>query len=145
MSRSGYSDEGDQWAMICWRGAVESAIRGKRGQAFLKEFRTALDAMPVKKLYEHELQTTDGHSCALGAVGKARGIDMVGWDPEHHSKLADTFNIADALVREIEFMNDEYPWRRYHQCADNEDEKLAPQRWQSMRTWVDAQIPKETP
>ncbi len=143
MSRSGYSDEGDQWDMIRWRGAVESAIRGKRGQAFLKEFRDALDAMPEKKLYEHELQTADGHSCALGAVGKARGIDMVGWDPEHHSKLADTFDIADALVREIEFMNDESPWRRT--WTYDEPEKLAPQRWRSMREWVDQQIPKETP
>lgn len=32
MSRCGYSDDYDQWALIRWRGAVESAIRGKRGQ-----------------------------------------------------------------------------------------------------------------
>lgn len=141
MGRAGYSDEGDQWDMIRWRGAVESAIRGKRGQAFLKDLRAALDAQPEKKLYEHELQTKEGHSCALGVVGASRGIDMVGWDPEHHAKLSDTFDIADALVREVEFMNDEFPWRRTF-TAD-EDEQLAPQRWQSMRRWVDEQIPKE--
>jgi len=47
MSRSGYSDDcDDQWSLICWRGAVKSAIRGKRGQAFLKEMLAALDALP---------------------------------------------------------------------------------------------------
>jgi hypothetical protein len=34
MSRSGYSDDidsaDDQWALIRWRGAVKSAIRGAR-------------------------------------------------------------------------------------------------------------------
>jgi len=143
MSRAGYTDcGGDEWAMICWRGAVESAIRGIRGQAFLKEFRDALDAMPEKKLYEYDLQTANGHSCALGAVGKARGINMVGWDPEDHGQLSTTFNIAEALVREIEFINDEYPWRRKFTLA--EEEELAPTRWQLMRKWIDRQIPKET-
>jgi len=34
MSRSGYVDNGDieQWDLIRWRGAVASAIRGKRGE-----------------------------------------------------------------------------------------------------------------
>jgi len=141
MSRSGYSDEGTEWDLIRWRGAVESAIRGARGQAFLKDLRDALDAMPEKKLYEWELQTDCGRCCTLGVIGKARGINMIGWDPENHDKLSDTFDIAGALVKEIEFMNDEYPRRRtYH---PDEDEKLAPQRWQLMRQWVDQQIPIE--
>lgn len=38
MSRSGYTDEDDIWAMIRWRGAVTSAIRGKRGQQALREW-----------------------------------------------------------------------------------------------------------
>lgn len=45
MSRSGYCDDGDygQWEMIMWRGAVTSAFRGKRGQAFLKEMLDSRD------------------------------------------------------------------------------------------------------
>ena len=35
MSRSGYSDGLDEWAMIRWRGAVKSAIRGARGRAII--------------------------------------------------------------------------------------------------------------
>jgi hypothetical protein len=51
MSRSGYSDDcDDQWRHIMWWGAVTSSIRGKRGQAFLREMRDALDAMPEKRL-----------------------------------------------------------------------------------------------
>ena len=37
MSRSGYCDELEQSELAMWRGQVASAIRGKRGQAFLVE------------------------------------------------------------------------------------------------------------
>lgn len=51
MSRSGYTEDcDDNWQLIRWRGAVASAIRGKRGQAFLRELLAALDAMPEKRL-----------------------------------------------------------------------------------------------
>jgi hypothetical protein len=58
MSRSGFNLDGeyDQWACIRWQGAVKSAIRGKKGQAFLKELLSALDAMPEKKLIAEELE-----------------------------------------------------------------------------------------
>lgn len=46
MSRSGYSDDIDNWDLIKWRGQVASAIRGKRGQLFLRELLAALDALP---------------------------------------------------------------------------------------------------
>ena len=50
MSGSGYNDDCDGWALIRWRGAVASAIRGRRGQAFLRDLLAALDAMPDKRL-----------------------------------------------------------------------------------------------
>jgi len=60
MSRSGYSDDcEDNWSWICWRGAVKSAIRGKRGQAFLRETLAALDALPERKLIAKDLIKTD--------------------------------------------------------------------------------------
>ncbi len=110
MSRSGYSEDGTEWELICWRGAVKAAIRGKRGQVFLHEFRDALDALPDKKLCHHDLQRPDGACCAIGAVGKARGIDMTEMDPDYASEsgeLSKMFNIANAMVREIEYENDE--------------------------------------
>jgi hypothetical protein len=44
------------WSHIRWRGAVASAIRGGRGQAFLREMLAAMDAMPVKRLVANELR-----------------------------------------------------------------------------------------
>ena len=76
MSRSGYSVDGDldHWQLIRWRGAVNSAMNGKRGQAFLRELLDALDALPEPKLIDHDLVRYDGSTdtnlfCALGAVG----------------------------------------------------------------------------
>jgi hypothetical protein len=53
MSRSGYTDDygdDDPLALGRWRSAVNNAIRGKRGQAFLHDLAATLDAMPEKKL-----------------------------------------------------------------------------------------------
>jgi hypothetical protein len=94
MSRSGYSDDNDDnWSLICWRGAVNSALRGKRGQAFLTELATALDAMPVKRLVTEQLQA-DGDFCTLGVVGQSRGLDMTVIDPDDAEAVADRFGIA---------------------------------------------------
>ena len=106
MSRSGYMDDVDQWDLIRWRGQVASAIRGKRGQAFLLEMWKAMQALPEPKLIANELEV-DGAVCAIGAVGKARGIDMSNIDPENYEAVAATFGIPRQLAQEIMFMNDE--------------------------------------
>jgi hypothetical protein len=101
-----------------WRGQVESAIRGKDGQKFLKELVRALDALPEKKLISESLQVQDGAVCALGAVARARGIDMTQWTPgpdddpddfhyDQVHELAGTFNVAHQLISEIIWENDE--------------------------------------
>jgi hypothetical protein len=127
MSRSGYDDydgsDNPEWAMIRWRGAVHSALCGKRGQAFLRELREALDALEAKRLIAGELEA-GGDVCALGAVGRKRGIDMSEIDPEDRETVADTFDIAPAMAAEIMWLNDESdtPERRYQQ----------------MKAWVEA-------
>src|SRR5690349_19793655 len=53
-----------------WRGRVNSALRGKRGQRALREIREALLALPAKRLIAGALvdSTTDGYEfCAVGA------------------------------------------------------------------------------
>ena len=108
MSRSGYSDDyDDNWGLIKWRGMVASATRGKRGQVLLRDLLAALDAMPVKALVAHELETEQGDVCALGAVGKARGVDLSALDPEEPEQVAGAFNIAPCLAQEIVYENDE--------------------------------------
>ena len=113
MSRSGYTDECDGWALIRWRGAVQSAIRGKRGQALLVEMVRALDAMPDKRLVSGSLVTEDGDCCALGAVGLARGMaDLAQIDPDDREAVARAFGIAEAMAAEIMDVNDDngYDW-----------------------------------
>ncbi len=133
MSRSGYSDDLDDWAMIKWRGMVASAIRGKRGQQFLRDLVGALDAMPVKELITGELEQ-EGQVCAIGALGIARGIDMSKIDPEDPPQVAGAFNIAECLAQEVVFENDE-------QCSHETPE----QRWKSMRGWVASKIKPSAP
>lgn len=124
MSRAGYCEEGDNWQLIRWRGQVASAIRGKRGQAFLRELIDALDALPEKLLIKDELQE-GGMVCAIGSVGARRGVDMSALDPHDPETLSGVFGIAEQLVREIEFMNDEAYWG-----------ETPEHRWMRMRAWA---------
>lgn len=80
MSRSGYSDDCDGAELALWRGAVESAIRGRRGQAFLREMLEALDALPARRLISGEFVDGRGEHCALGAVALKRGLAAQGID-----------------------------------------------------------------
>lgn len=130
MSRSGYSDDLDNWALIRWRGRVASSIRGKRGQKLLKELADAMDAMPFKKLIAEELKCEDGH-CALGVVGEKRGLDLENIDPEDYEAVAKEFDIAEPLAQEIVYLNDE-------ECR-----YLSPEeRWKYMRDWIDEKLAK---
>ena len=128
MSRSGYIEDIDQWALIKYRGQVASAIRGKRGQAFFRELIAALDVMPVKELVSEDLVTDDGNVCALGALGQVKGLDLKAIDPYDHEALGAVFNIAPQLAAEVMFENDEY-WQ---------DDPAG--RWQRMRRWAEAQV-----
>lgn len=129
MSRACYSEDLDPWDLIRWRGQVASAIRGKRGQTLLRDLLAALDAMPEKALIAHELES-EGDVCALGALGRARGMDMTGIDPEEPADVAAAFNIAQQLAREIVYVNDE-------QGAYRETPEA---RWQRVRDWVQKKI-----
>lgn len=134
MSRSGYSDDCESWSLICWRGAVASALRGKRGQQFLSELRDAMDEMPEKKLIANELQAADGCYCTLGVIGAHRGLDMTSLDPSDREAVSRTFGIAEAMAAEIAFENDG-EWRRVPETPE--------QRWARMRAWVDSHIAQE--
>lgn len=138
MSRSGYSEECDEdWGFIRWRGAVASAIRGKRGQAFLKEILAALDAMSEKRLIANDLEQ-EGAVCAIGSVGKTRGIDMSSLDPEDYHTVAATFGIARALAQEIVYENDEGGPSYWGKETPEE-------RYTRMRKWIASLILVDAP
>lgn len=157
MSRSGYSDDCDGWALIRWRGAVASAVRGQRGQALLRELVLALDALPEKRLGAESLVTEDGDFCTLGALGRARGLDMAPIDPDDREAVARAFGTAEALAAEIMYLNDEcasdewlrreieicgpmrphYPdWGRHARSVRVHNPQAAEQRWAFMRKWA---------
>jgi hypothetical protein len=158
VSRSGYSDDCDGWALIRWRGAVASAIRGKRGQSALREIVEALDALPNKRLASDSLVNADGEYCTLGALGRARGLDMGPIDPEDREAVAANFGISEALAAEIMYENDQgcwvddwlwldveicgpvrpyYPeWGKHTKQIRVPNERAAEQRWHRMRQWA---------
>jgi hypothetical protein len=157
MSRSGYSEDCDGWALIRWRGAVTQAIRGKRGQAMLRELLTALDAMPDKRLVADSLVSPEGEFCTLGALGRLRGVNMESIDVEDRQAVARAFDVAEALAAEVMYLNDEAvvddwtylnfevfgpvrPWERHVQLRRVPNERSAQLRWEYMRKWVANQL-----
>lgn len=131
MNRPDYTEYYEQWDLVCNSLlAFKSAIRSECGQAFLKEMLEALDTLTELKLIANELEV-DGNVCAIGAVGKTRGMDMTKIDLGNNETIADRFGIPDALVREIAYMNDEY--------CDWETE-TPEERFVRMRAWIVSNI-----
>lgn len=141
MSRSGYTDDSENLGL--WRGAVERAIRGKRGQAFLREMADALDAMPARELIAGEVVRDETHVCAIGAVAVARGMEVSSLDIYDGESVGKAFGVAKALACEIAYENDEFRalstrdadghWQR-------SPDETPSERWTRMRAWVAAQI-----
>lgn len=158
MSRSGYSDDfgdDDPLALGRYRAQVNSAIRGKRGQALLRELLVALDAMPDKRLVAGELEA-DGQFCALGVVGQARGLNLAAIDTYDVEALGPQFNIAEQLAREIMWVNDDHVsdtrWVEIEICGPLQrwedrfasvrvkNENAGNERWIEVRNWVASHI-----
>ncbi|MCB1626493.1 MAG: hypothetical protein KDI48_02125 [Xanthomonadales bacterium] len=142
MSRSGYVyDWDDHWGMIRWRGAVAQAVRGRRGQQLLRDLAAALDAMPEKRLIANDLVDANGCHCALGVLGETRQMDLAALEPEDTQQVANAFGVADALIREIVYINDEGQFRwdgeRY---LDANDPLVCERRWKEVRDWVQQRI-----
>ena len=130
MSRAGYDGNCDGWDLIRYRGAVASALRGRRGQAFLRDLVAALDAMSAKRLIAADLISCRNEMCSLGAVGARRGILLHKLDPDDVDGVAETFQLAPTLIREIMWVNDdEGPYN-----------ETAPARWRRVRGWATSHI-----
>jgi hypothetical protein len=126
MGRHGYHDDcDDTLALGRWRAQVKSAIRGKRGQKFLRELVAALEALPEKRLVKGTLQSEEGGVCAIGSVGVKRSLDMKEFDPYDAEGLGETFDIAHQMVRAIEYENDEGAYK-----------ETPEERWERMLKWA---------
>jgi len=156
MSRSGYSDNCENLAL--YRRAVDNALAGRRGQAFLRELAAALDAMPVKRLASDSLRdSASGEFCTLGVIGNARGMNLAPLEGQEPDCVGAAFGISRAMAAEIVYMNDEAvndakpgryvelvgPMRDFHpfwerhevwRCLPEDDPEA--HRWKRMRAWV---------
>lgn len=144
MGRSGYVDYGFDdidsiLALGRYRGQVSSALRGKRGQAMLRDLVAALEAMPERRLLSHVI-VEEGEVCALGAVAQHRGVDVTDLNPTEDElynsdyakteELAARLDIADCLAREVTFLNDEGVYR-----TESPEE-----RWSRMYEWAKSRL-----
>ena len=126
MNRSDYSDD---TGSPLWRQAVHIATYSKRGQVFLKELLIALDALPRKELITSVLQDESGAVCAVGSVGRLRGLSIEENTECDRYEISQLFDIAPALAAEIMFVNDD--WYGHVDPAT---------RYIKMRSWVIAHL-----
>jgi hypothetical protein len=89
----------------------------------------ALDAMPVKELTTDVLATSGGRCCALGAVCKARNIQIVDDEEYCSDEVAHMLGIPRQVVVEVMFINDE--------ACSYGGPRL---RWKDMRSWAEEHL-----
>jgi hypothetical protein len=131
VSRSweGESDDPLDWGR--YKAATRSTLRGRRGQAFLRELIAALDALHRPELSAGALgNRRTGCVCALGAIALAQGAsfddlarDNGDWGP---GDAADWYNISPTLANEIISANDDW--------GDGNSAKVRQSRWRHVRT-----------
>ena len=137
MSRYCDSDdyEYEPWMEGQAAGAMQSAIRGRRGQQLLRDLIAGLDALPVPELAAGALEDPEtGCVCALGAVRLQRGAEAVPlhFDPTDPDidwrDLAEPFDISETLANAVVSQN-EYG-------SSRNDEQSRRHRWRSVRAWA---------
>jgi hypothetical protein len=75
MGRSSWhEDDDDDGRFNLFHGNLKRSLRGKKGQAALRELESVLLAMPDKALWSGVFVEPSGEVCALGAVAVARKV-----------------------------------------------------------------------
>ena len=135
MSRYSDCDDYDlePWMEGQAAGALQSAIRGRRGQRLLRDLIAGLDALPVPELAAGALEDPEtGCACALGVVRRQRGSEAVPlhFDPTDQGAvfdwrdLAEPFDISQALANEVIAQNEF--------ISERNDEQSRRRRWLSV-------------
>jgi hypothetical protein len=58
-----------------WEANMERSLRGRKGQAALRELEAALIALPDKRLIANDTVSADGAVCSIAALAKHRGYN----------------------------------------------------------------------
>ena len=146
--------DGEGPSPVLWQQAVTNALRGRRGQAVLRELREALLDLPQPRLIVGAL-VREGEVCALGALAAQRlaaspitlNSTQIGslveleafvgqWTQDEFSSME--FGRQMGLVRPlawaIAYENDEGSWNR----------ETPEQTFQRVLRWVDRQLEATT-
>jgi hypothetical protein len=111
--RISYSDEEDfPGQHDLWQANCLRCIKGKKGQAALRELEQALLALPEKRLIAYELEDAEGEVCAIGALAKYRNHTPKA-DPEWEmEQVGVELGMPEMIAWKIVAMNDvELDWR----------------------------------
>jgi hypothetical protein len=130
-----YDDDSDPSQEGLAAGALRSAIRGERGQRFIRDLVQALDALPLPDLAAGALEDEEtGCPCAFGAVRRFRGADAVPlWfhpmeEDVTPDNLAKPFNVSKTLAWAVVQVNED--------GMIGNDEETRRLRWKRVRDWA---------
>jgi hypothetical protein len=144
MTRLYYDDDLDPSREGLVAGALRSAVRGKRGQRFIRDLVQALDALPSPELAAGALEDEDTECCcAFGAVRRFRGSDAVPlwFDPMEEDltpdHLAEPFNVSETLAWAVVQVNED--------GMTGNDVSTRRHRWNVVKDWAIRQLIPTTP
>jgi hypothetical protein len=105
--RIGYSEDEDfpgQFAL--YQANCRRSIKGKEGQAVLRELEQALLALPAKRLIADELRNAEGEVRAVGALAKYRGVEKTEADPEDMEEVGVELGMPRLVAWKVVCLND---------------------------------------
>jgi len=76
--RISYSEDEDFGGQFeLWQANCRRSLHGKAGQSALRELEAALLALPDKRLIAGKMVDADGEVCAIGALAKYKGRNLI--------------------------------------------------------------------
>lgn len=76
--RISYSEDEDRPGQFAlWQANCRRSLKGKAGQAALRDLEAALLALPDKRLIADRVIDAEGDVCAIGALAKYKGRDLL--------------------------------------------------------------------
>jgi len=130
--RISYSEEEDYPGQFeLWQANCERSLRGREGQAELRELREALLALPDKRLIHGSLIDAEGEVCAIGAYAQRKGLDLSTFDPEDETdKVGIIAGMPKMVAWKVVEMNDMELHSRF----------TPEERYRLMLQWVESKL-----
>lgn len=153
--RIGYSDEEDYPGQFgLWQGNCQRSLKGRAGQAALRELEAALLALPSKRLIAESLVDAHGEVCAIGALAEFKGEitdNMIGQGECDMEEVGVELGMPRLVAWKVVEMNDlqfagtslvikEGPYRWYSEQPFEYVPITPEQRYKRMLAWVREQL-----